>query len=286
MYVIEQPLPVAPAADSQAQVFCGICEKITSANWEDDGESCLLIEYEKGLPTRMKTPKVMMSKGGKNQECNEKCLKLMQVRWGHIFGKGIVLLSCWLLRKEASWLCSSSRDLEKQGKKQGALYLYVGNGVRAQVEAIGSYDLVLPNGLVICLDNCHYAPSNLEVWGCEAFVKRDTPDKLQQRSVKGIFIGYPKEIMGYYFYIPPKNKIVIARFERTHRAPDRLCLNVEAGEHSLGDLNEPTRYKAAMLDFESNKWIDAMNAKIQPMMDNMVWVLVDLPLGCKTVGSK
>ncbi|GKE90389.1 retrotransposon protein, putative, ty1-copia subclass, partial [Tanacetum coccineum] len=31
--------------------------------------------------------------------------------------------------------------------KQGALYLYVGNGVRAQVEAIGSYDLVLPNGL-------------------------------------------------------------------------------------------------------------------------------------------
>ncbi|GJV55356.1 retrotransposon protein, putative, ty1-copia subclass [Tanacetum coccineum] len=35
----------------------------------------------------------------------------------------------------------------------------VGNGVRAQVEAIRSYDLVLPNGVVICLDNCHYAPS-------------------------------------------------------------------------------------------------------------------------------
>ncbi|GKF30304.1 retrotransposon protein, putative, ty1-copia subclass, partial [Tanacetum coccineum] len=28
-----------------------------------------------------------------------------------------------------------------------------------QVEAIGSFDLVLPNGLVIYLDNCHYAPS-------------------------------------------------------------------------------------------------------------------------------
>ncbi|GJR54208.1 hypothetical protein Tco_1404729 [Tanacetum coccineum] len=48
---------------------------------------------------------------------------------------------------------------EARKLKQGALYLYVGNGVRAQVEAIGSYDLVLPNGLVICLDNCHYAPS-------------------------------------------------------------------------------------------------------------------------------
>ncbi|GJZ51935.1 retrotransposon protein, putative, ty1-copia subclass [Tanacetum coccineum] len=30
--------------------------------------------------------------------------------------------------------------------------------------------------------------SYLKVWGCEALVKRDTPDKLQQRSVKCIFI--------------------------------------------------------------------------------------------------
>ncbi|GKD10739.1 retrotransposon protein, putative, ty1-copia subclass [Tanacetum coccineum] len=124
------------------------------------------------------------------------------------------------------------------------------------------------------------------VWGCEALVKRDTLDKLQQRSVKCIFIGYPKETMGYYFYFPPENKIVVARSERTHRAPDRLCLNVKVEEHSLGDLNEPTSYKAIMLDSESNKLIDAMNVEIQSMMDNMVWVLVDLPPGCKTVGSK
>ncbi|GJQ99070.1 hypothetical protein Tco_0522055 [Tanacetum coccineum] len=51
------------------------------------------------------------------------------------------------------------------------------------------------------------------------------------------------------------------RSERPHRAPNRLCLNVEVEEHSLGDLNEPASYKAAMLDSESNKWIDAMNAK-------------------------
>ncbi|GKB74874.1 retrotransposon protein, putative, ty1-copia subclass, partial [Tanacetum coccineum] len=44
-------------------------------------------------------------------------------------------------------------------KKQVGSASSSGNGVRAQVEAIGSYDLVLPNGLVICLDNCHYAPS-------------------------------------------------------------------------------------------------------------------------------
>ncbi|GJX47887.1 retrotransposon protein, putative, ty1-copia subclass [Tanacetum coccineum] len=185
--------------------------------------------------------------------------------------------------------------------------------------------------------------SYLKVWGCEALVKRDTPDKLQQRSVKCIFIGYPKETMGYYFYFPPENKIVVARYAeffeknllsqevsgragelkeiqdedtspseitseipmevegfeppheeeapvrrsvRTHRAPERLCLNVEVEEHSLGDLNEPANYKAAMLDPESNKWLDAMNAEMQSMIDNMVWVLVDLPTNCKTVGSK
>ncbi|GJS52852.1 retrotransposon protein, putative, ty1-copia subclass [Tanacetum coccineum] len=54
--------------------------------------------------------------------------------------------------------------------------------------------------------------SYLKVWGCEALVKWDTPDKLQQRSVKCIFIGYPKETMGYYFYFPPENKIVVARY--------------------------------------------------------------------------
>ncbi|GJR48770.1 retrotransposon protein, putative, ty1-copia subclass [Tanacetum coccineum] len=56
--------------------------------------------------------------------------------------------------------------------------------------------------------------SYLKVWGCEALVKRDTPDKLQQRSIKCIFIGYPKETMGYYFYFPPKNKIVVARYAK------------------------------------------------------------------------
>nr|GEZ19849.1 hypothetical protein [Tanacetum cinerariifolium] len=42
--------------------------------------------------------------------------------------------------------------------------------------------------------------SYLKVWGCEALVKRDTrtkPDKLEPRSIKCIFVGYPKKTMGY-----------------------------------------------------------------------------------------
>ncbi|GJV39568.1 retrotransposon protein, putative, ty1-copia subclass [Tanacetum coccineum] len=404
-----------------------------------------------------------------------------------------------------SWVydtgCGTHICITKQGfrearkLKQGAVYLYVGNGVHAQVEAIGSYDLVLPNGLVICLDNCHYAPSitrgivsvhrlvenrfvqyftnfgisvsknnvfyfnaipnngiyeidmhdlvpndnsiynvstkrakhNLDstyLWHCclahinmcqdkvfknevenqlgktiKAFrsdrggeyisqefkdylkawgiVQQLTPPYTPQHNgvskrgnrtlldmvrsmmylttlplsfwdyalesatrilnmvptkkvdktpyelwygkvpnlsylkffeknlitqeVSGRAIDLkeiqdedtspseitseiPMEVEGFE---PPQEEVIpVRRSERTHRAPDHLCLNVEVKEHSLGDLNEPTSYKAVMLDSESNKWIDAMNAEIQSMMDNMVWVLVDLPPGCKTVGSK
>ncbi|GJX89571.1 putative reverse transcriptase domain-containing protein [Tanacetum coccineum] len=56
--------------------------------------------------------------------------------------------------------------------------------------------------------------SYLKVWGCEALVKRDTltkPNKLEPRSIKCIFVGYPKETMGYSFYYPPKNKVLVSR---------------------------------------------------------------------------
>ncbi|GJW67787.1 retrotransposon protein, putative, ty1-copia subclass [Tanacetum coccineum] len=86
---------------------------------------------------------------------------------------------------------------------------------------------------------------------------------------------------------PSQEEVVpIHKSARTHQAHDRLCLNVKVEEHSLGDLNEPTNYKAAILDPESDKWVNAMNAKMQSMKDNQVWRLVDLPPNCKTVRSK
>ncbi|GKE13689.1 hypothetical protein Tco_1421266, partial [Tanacetum coccineum] len=63
------------------------------------------------------------------------------------------------------------------------------------------------------------------------------------------------------FKLPQEEVVPIRRSVRTHRAPDRLCLNVEVEEHSLEDLNEPTNYKAKILDPESNNLIDAMNVE-------------------------
>nr|GEY62648.1 retrotransposon protein, putative, Ty1-copia subclass [Tanacetum cinerariifolium] len=94
----------------------------------------------------------------------------------------------------------------------------------------------------------------------------------------------PIEVEG--FETPQEEEAHVCRSERPHRAPDRLCLNVEVKEHSLGDINEPANYKAAILEPKSNKWLDAMNAKIQSKKDNQVWRLVDLPPNGKTVERK
>ncbi|GJW69469.1 retrotransposon protein, putative, ty1-copia subclass [Tanacetum coccineum] len=143
--------------------------------------------------------------------------------------------------------------------------------------------------------------SYLKVWGCEALVKRDTltnPDKLEPRSIKCIFIGYPKEIMGYSFYYPPENKVLIARNakflenslitqeasksledleiiqeEDTHPSID-TSLNHEEDDLEINepqrDLGEPANYKAALLDPEFDKWLNAMNVEMQSMKDNEV----------------
>ncbi|GJW67374.1 retrotransposon protein, putative, ty1-copia subclass [Tanacetum coccineum] len=53
-------------------------------------------------------------------------------------------------------------DAEARVKRKlsyGEQYLHVGNGAQAAVEAIGVFNLVLPSGLVLSLNNCHYAPS-------------------------------------------------------------------------------------------------------------------------------
>ncbi|GKD16364.1 retrotransposon protein, putative, ty1-copia subclass, partial [Tanacetum coccineum] len=355
-------------------------------------------------------------------------------------------------------ICITTQGLRGSKKlKPGALSLYVGDGHRAAVEAIGTYHLELPSGLVIVLNNCHYAPSitrgvisvsrlfddgfinrfddnnvisvsknnlvyfmavprdgifeidmscsntndssmyaisnkraktNLDsslLWhcrlghiskkrieklqhdgllnsidveslgkcvsclsgkmarkpyshqverakdllglihtnGCKALVKRDTltkPGKLDPRSFKCIFVGYPKETMRYSFYNPTENKVFVSQnvefFENDlidleasesvedlelileedtnpsldtsldHEEDDQEIDEPQSDINPIQDLGEPANYKAALLDLEYKKWLDAMNVEMQSMKDNDVWVLVELPPNARTIGSK
>nr|GEY12384.1 hypothetical protein [Tanacetum cinerariifolium] len=518
-YVLQQDLSVGLILNGLTNDFAGF---VRNYNMHNTGKTIgelhtLLTEYEKGLPKKAVTPQVMAIQGGRIQKANKKS----QNAKGMDKGNGT--------RKDKSYIpkpkhpkpnpkehlakndtCHHCKEGLRGSRKlkQGDLYLYVGNEVRAQVEAIGSFDLVLPNGFVICLDNCHYVPSitrvsrnnvlyfnaipsngiyevdmsnpvpnvnsiynvsnkrvkhNLDSTYLKSFphrpkrandvlglihtdvcgplrhvsrqgasyfitfmddcsrygyiyllkhkheifetfkvfknevenqlgktikalrsdrggeyisqefkdylkacgiVQQLTPPYTPQhnrvserrnrtlldmvRSMMNLttlplsFLDYaleaaarilnmvpskkvdktpyelwfgkvpklsylkPKETMGYYFYFLLENKIVVARYaeffkknllsqEVSGRAGDleeiqdedtlpseitsEIPMEVEeVEEHSLGDLNEPANYKAAMLDPESNKWLDAMNAKMQSMKDNYVWRLADLPL--------
>ncbi|GKA55718.1 retrotransposon protein, putative, ty1-copia subclass [Tanacetum coccineum] len=164
--------------------------------------------------------------------------------------------------------------------------------------------------------------SYLRVWGCEALVKQDTPGKLDSRSIKCIYVYYPKETMGYYFYYPLENKIFVSQnaefFENSIMVQEasgshgllemsgsdkgleliqeedtqpsentsKAHNEVAPIEYELGDFNEPPNYKAALANLESDKWLEAINTEIQSMRDNQVWYLVDLPSNGRTVRCK
>ena len=53
--------------------------------------------------------------------------------------------------------------------------------------------------------------SFLKIWGCEVYVKRLISDKLEPKSDKCFFVGYPRETKGYYFYHKSGNKVFVAR---------------------------------------------------------------------------
>ena len=53
--------------------------------------------------------------------------------------------------------------------------------------------------------------SYLRIWGCNAYVKRETSNNLEPRSIRCIFVGYPKETASYYFFQKEENRVFIAR---------------------------------------------------------------------------
>ncbi|GJZ30950.1 putative retrotransposon ty1-copia subclass protein [Tanacetum coccineum] len=161
-------------------------------------------------------------------------------------------------RKNASVASTS----ESRKLKRGALSLYMGNGMRTTVEAIRSFDLILPSGLIIGyalksaarilnmvptkkVKRTPYeiwhgkAPklSYLRVWGCEALVKRD--------DLKNLIL----------------DPLSVSLSARIPQAPNRYGFYVDVEEYELGDLNELPNYKAVLVDVPSNgrtvgsKWL-------------------------------
>ena len=75
--------------------------------------------------------------------------------------------------------------------------------------------------------------SFLKVWGCDAYMKKFHPDKLKPKSEKCVFIGYPKETVGYTFYHRSEGKTFVAE---NGSFPEKEFLSKEVSGRKVENL--------------------------------------------------
>ena len=82
--------------------------------------------------------------------------------------------------------------------------------------------------------------SFLKILGYESYVKRHISNKLAPKSDKCLFVEYPKETKGYYFYNSLENKVFVARnaifFEREH-----ISKGTSGSKIQLDEIRVPQR---------------------------------------------
>jgi len=80
--------------------------------------------------------------------------------------------------------------------------------------------------------------AHIKVWGCEVFVRRETHDKLEPRSERCVFIGYPqKKSFGYLFYRPSENVVFVAR-RGVFRERELICKEDSGSTIDLEEIQE------------------------------------------------
>ena len=80
--------------------------------------------------------------------------------------------------------------------------------------------------------------SFLKIWGCDVYVKCLISRKLEPKSNKCIFVVYPKETKGYYFYLPSDNKVFVAR-HGTFLEEEFLSKESSGSMVSLEEIRDP-----------------------------------------------
>ncbi|GKA03831.1 zinc finger, CCHC-type containing protein [Tanacetum coccineum] len=175
-HAVSQNLAVSLILVSMSKVYDSF---VQNYNMHDMGKTvtelhAMLKLHEQTLPKKDVAPALHNIRAGKVQKGNKHKKPQLAAR-GNNQGKGKSKLAYAPKPKippppkkenpAKDSICHQCGDTAVQGLrgsrklKPRALSLYVGNGQRAAVEAIGSFHLCLPSRLVIVLNNCHYAPS-------------------------------------------------------------------------------------------------------------------------------
>ncbi|KAK0593870.1 hypothetical protein LWI29_024792 [Acer saccharum] len=88
---------------------------------------------------------------------------------------------------------------------------------------------------------------HLRIFGCPAHVLKGKTEKMESRSETCIFVGYPKETKGYYFYSPSDLKVFVstnAKFLEKDYMNDfvprsRIVLNEMSGDTIPREVTQP-----------------------------------------------
>ena len=90
---------------------------------------------------------------------------------------------------------------------------------------------------------------HLRIFGCPAHVLKGKTEKMESRSKTCIFVGYPKETKGYYFYSPLDLKVFVstnAKFLAKDYMNDfiprsRIVLNEMSGDTIPREVTQPNQ---------------------------------------------
>nr|GEW48079.1 hypothetical protein [Tanacetum cinerariifolium] len=189
---------------------------------------------------------------------------------------------------------------------KGALNLYVGNGNTTTIEAIGSYELILPSGMILVLYDCHFSPSITREYG----VVRPFSNKIHQinlspdlSSASSQHTQRKQRVTTSTTHLSTKFLLLGAKFFETNLIKQEASgCTVDFDEIQREDVQPSENHNLHKHKVEhdvENPQTDVIlvhrSARIpqaperyemQSMKDNQVWNLVDLPQNYKTVGSK
>ena len=80
-------------------------------------------------------------------------------------------------------------------------------------------------------------------------MKRNESDKLEARSDKCNFVGYPKKTKGYFFYSPLKQKVLVSR-NATFLENEILSKRGSGSKFKLSEVQEPQNSKNQIDEIE------------------------------------
>nr|GEX19074.1 hypothetical protein [Tanacetum cinerariifolium] len=159
---------------------------------------------------------------------------------------------------------------------------------------------------------------HLRIIGCRAFVHHHSPDKLEQRSIPTVLVGYSFTQKGYVMYDQITHKTITSRhvlFDETefpfaHSLPTPstttppnttlpttfLVFPVPTSLHT--DPNTPISqihshqhqllhpHQTHHLRIKDPRWLEAMHKELKALESNSTWELTTLPTGKTPIGNK